>query len=100
MSLESVRPCVCKRFVITGKELDYLLVDWLNELLFAFEVEHLLLSRFDVSVDSSGLVATTCGEAIDFSRHRLEHEIKAITYHGLKVVRENGTYHAEVIVDI
>ncbi len=34
------------------------------------------------------------------SRHQLEHEVKAITYHGLKVVRDGDGWLAEVILDI
>ena len=37
---------------------------------------------------------------LDPKRHRLLHEIKAITYHGLKVERTARGWQAEVIVDI
>ena len=33
--------------------------------------------------------------------HSMDHEVKAITYHGLKVEQtSDGTWQAEVIVDI
>jgi len=81
-------------------EYDYLLCDWLNELLFAFDSRQMLLVKFDVRISSAGLEATAMGEAIDVARHRLDHEVKAITYHGLKAVQEGGQWLAEVIVDI
>ena len=78
----------------------YLLHDWLNELLFRFDSERLLLSRFDVRVGESGLEAEAYGEPLDHGRHRLAHEVKAITYHGLMVQRESQGWVAEVILDI
>src|SRR5262245_4559091 len=85
---------------LRDREYDYLLFDWLNELLFMFDSRRMLLAKFDVKISSSGLEATAMGEAIDVARHRLDHEVKAITYHGLKAVQEGGQWLAEVIVDI
>ena len=85
---------------LRNKEYDYLLFDWLNELLYTFDAQQIALSKFDVKISLASLEATALGEPIDPTRHRLEHEIKAITYHGLKVVREDEQWLAEVIVDI
>jgi SHS2 domain-containing protein len=79
---------------------EYLLFDWLKTLLYHFDAEHLLLSRFEVRVQPAGLSATAWGEPLDRARHELGHEVKAITYHGLRVEQENGGWLAEVIVDI
>jgi SHS2 domain-containing protein len=87
-------------FDIQGSDLAFLMVDWLNELLFTFESKRLLLRKFDVEVKANGLCASGQGEAVDESRHVLDHEIKAITYHGLRVERVNGDWIAEVILDI
>ena len=55
---------------------------------------------FEVDVNDTGLSATAWGEPVDFSRHRLVHEAKAITYHGLKVEQTTNGWTADVIVDI
>ena len=47
-----------------------------------------------------GLTASAWGEPLDRARHNLEHEVKAITYHGLRVERVGAEWEAEVIVDI
>jgi SHS2 domain-containing protein len=99
-NLADVRATEPLAIEIEGTQLDYLLFDWLNELLYVFECRHLLLSEFDVRIDATGLKATARGEAADPARHELDHEVKAITYHGLKVAQENGGWLAEVIVDI
>jgi SHS2 domain-containing protein len=96
----TVRPVEQRHFRIEGTNLAYLLIDWLNELLFAFESQRLLLSQFEVSVDASGLTATAMGETVDERRHALAHEVKAVTYHGLLVEQRDGSWVAEVILDI
>lgn len=89
-----------KAYAIEAEEDDYLLIDWLSELLYTFDAESLLLSEFEVSLTNEGLRATCRGEPIDPSRHELDHEVKAITYHGLKVEHTDDGWLAEVIVDI
>jgi SHS2 domain-containing protein len=85
---------------IEGEEHDYLLFDWLSELLFTFDAQRILLTQFEVQLDPRGLRAVARGEPVDPARHRLEHEVKAITYHGLKVEKQPDGWLAEVIVDI
>jgi SHS2 domain-containing protein len=98
--LDSVRPLEKVEFEIAADALDLLLFDWLSELLYTYEVRQLLLAHFDVQVSDHRLRATAAGEPIDRGRHVLDHEVKAITYHGLKVVRDGDGWLAEVIVDI
>jgi SHS2 domain-containing protein len=97
---ETVRAVQEKRITLDGREHDLLLFDWLSELLYVFETEHLLLTQFDVRLDETGLHAICHGEPADRSRHELDHEVKAITYHGLLLRRESDGWLAEVIVDI
>ena len=87
-------------FTLQGDRRDDLLLDWLAELLYTFDVRRMVFSRFDVDVHETGLSATVGGEPIDRDRHELDVEIKAITYHGLKVQREADGWLAEVIVDL
>ncbi len=79
---------------------DDLMYDWLAELLYLFDTEHVLLCEFDVSVSDGRVTATVRGEPIESDRHRLDMEVKAITYHELKVEREGEEWLAEVIVDL
>ncbi len=97
---DAVRPLEERAFAIEGKELDYLLLDWLNELLYTFDTNRILFAEFDIEMDEHGMRARVRGEPIDHKRHHLEHEVKAITYHGLKVERAGDRWLAEVIVDI
>ena len=58
------------------------------------------VSQFDLTHDESGLTAVCRGERLDRARHQLEHEVKAITYHELKVEQTADGWLAEAIVDI
>lgn len=97
---EAVRPEAAATVEIAGADREYLLFDWLKELLYRFDAEHTVYGRFEVSVRPDGLVATVHGEPVDPARHLLNHEVKAITYHGLTVEQAADGWRAEVIVDI
>ena len=99
-NLASVRPRERADIALAGKDREYLLFDWLKELLFHFDAKHMLFSRFVVKVGEDGLTAEAWGEPLDRARHVLEHEVKAITYHGLTVEQTADGWLAEVIVDI
>jgi SHS2 domain-containing protein len=94
------RPTRRHPFEIAGERHDFLLIDWLSELLFVFDTERSVLGDFDVSVTDQGLRGSAACFAIDSGEFRLLREVKAITYHGLKVERKDDGWLAEVIVDI
>ncbi len=96
----SVRAAQDVRIELAGTDREFLLFDWLKELLLRFETEQMLFASFDVAVTDTGLTATARGEHYDPDRHALAHEVKAITYHELKVVEHEGGWLAEAIVDI
>jgi SHS2 domain-containing protein len=106
--LETVRPVQTMTIRLEGRlagglegdALGDLMLDWLNEVLYLFETRHVLLSVFDVTMTDRGLEAIARGELHDETRHHLDHEVKAITYHGLAVRRAETGWRAEIIVDI
>lgn len=98
--LATVRPLRRIEINIQGDDREFLLFDWLRELLYHFDAEHLLLGKFEVHVRDNGLTGSAWGEPLDLTRHNLEHEVKAITYHGLRVEQIGAQWEAEVIVDI
>jgi|SRR5580704_13671962 len=85
---------------VAGTDLEYLFVDWLDELLFLFESKRFLASEFETQLDDTGISATVRGEPCDPARHALAHEVKAVTYHGLTVEQSADGWRAEVILDI
>lgn len=99
-NLEAVRPVQEVQYRLQGERLDDLFFDWLAELLFTFDTRRLVFCEFQVDVQPGALQATARGEPIDHTRHEMDMEVKAITYHGLKVERDGDGWLAEVIVDI
>lgn len=98
--LSAVRPETAVTVELRGEDREYLLFDWLKELLYRFDAEHMVFGQFEVQVRADGLTATARGEPLDPARHMLGHEVKAITYHELKVEKTGDGWLAEVIVDI
>jgi SHS2 domain-containing protein len=96
---DAVQPLQRVDVELTGTDREYLLFDWLKALLYRFDAEHLVFGRFEVHVTDAGLSGTAWGEPFDPERHLAAHEVKAITYHRLRVEQANG-WLAEVIVDI
>lgn len=85
-------------------DLELLLFDWLRELLDRFERRHELFGEFEVEVSEDQgewrITARCKGVVTDATRMELEHEVKAITYHGLLVEQTDNGWRGEVIVDI
>jgi SHS2 domain-containing protein len=101
-NLSESHPTQERTIELAADDLETLLFDWLSELLFVFETEALVLSRFEVQVDETActLRARVQGQALSLDRHALGHEVKAVTYHQLSVHRHADDWQAQVILDI
>ena len=99
---EDVRCTDAEEISLVGDSTEDLLVEWLNELIFLSETRHRLYNHFQVELDASccQLTATISGEPIDRARHVLDHEVKAVTRHGVVLQKEQQGWVAEVILDI
>lgn len=86
---------------LSADDLEQLLVDWLDELLFLQGAENLVFGDFKVDVDESDcrLSATVSGEEFDTGKHKIGMEIKAVTYHMLEV-KKGTTCFVQVLFDI
>ncbi len=85
----------------TGEGWEDLFHAWLCELLAQFNLKGFVGKRCAVAKIVPGRVEGRIkGEKLDLKRHRFYTEIKGVTYHGLKVWQENGTWHARVIFDV
>lgn len=86
---------------VSGGDREELLLNWLNELLYLREVREYLGKEFLVEeVDDRRLRVRIRGEQWDPRRHRLRREVKAVTYHRLKIRCQDTGWEAEVIVDL
>ncbi len=84
-----------------ASDLELLLVDWLNALVYEMATRRMLFSRFEVAIDGTQLRAAAFGEAVDATRHRPAVEVKGATLTELRVARlEDGRWVAQCVVDV
>ncbi len=99
---ETVEVILTETLSLKAESTADLLVGWLNELIFRCETQHVLFTMFEpeISDDGLSLEATIGGQKIDRNRHILDHEVKAVTHHGISLERDGEGWVAEVILDI
>jgi SHS2 domain-containing protein len=87
--------------VAEAEDVETLLVEYLGELLGLFHLERFLVASVRVkAVDERSVTAEAVGEPFDPARHELGAEIKAVTYHQLRVARDGDRWTARVILDL
>lgn len=86
---------------VEGEDYEHLLKNFLEKLLLLSQIQQFLLCQFQVlKLTPTLLEVLARGEKIDWQKHTLYTEVKAITYHMLKIWKEGGLYHARVIWDL
>ncbi len=85
---------------VDAEALPDLLHDWLEALNTLHQVEHEVYGGFRVELAGTAVTARVEGEPIDPSRHALRTEVKAVTWHGLRLEETGGGWLAEVLLDI
>jgi len=100
VDLKQVGDTLYREVEVTAENQEDLLVAWLNELIYLFEVESILFKRFRVDELTETRLKSRCyGQAIDLLRHNIRMGVKAATYHMLKVEKDNG-FRVQVLFDI
>jgi SHS2 domain-containing protein len=73
---------------VVGKDLRYLLFNWLEEVNYQLITEGFAIHRFSVDISKNSeykLNATAYGEPLDLQKHRFRVEIKAPTFHEMEI---------------
>ncbi|MCJ7769779.1 MAG: archease [Dehalococcoidales bacterium] len=84
--LDRVRETETRRFEVSSNDLEGLLFEWLNRLLYYVDVDMVLFKRFEIKILPENRLKAVCyGEKYDPSRHQLKTGVKSATYHMLKV---------------
>lgn len=94
-----------REVLLTSPDLESLLVDWLSELLYLFEVDEIVFWKFRVEEirEEEGeysIKALASGEKYYPESHPFETEIKAVTYNQLELEKTAEGWKAQVVVDI
>ena len=97
--LNRVRKVESQTVVVNAEDTESLLFNWMNHLIYIFDVEHLLFKGFDISEFTEHNLKAICwGERYNPSRHRLKTGVKSATYHMLQVDRERN--RVRIIFDV
>ena len=88
-----------RKVTVQAQDAEGLLFNWINELIYIFEVERLLFKSFNITEFTGQSLEATCwGEKYDPCRHQLKTGVKSATYHMLKVDGEKN--RVQVIFDV
>ncbi|MES9963684.1 MAG: archease [Candidatus Sedimenticola sp. 20ELBAFRAG] len=99
--LDSVQGVIPVSIHCECNDLELLLTDWLNALVYEMATRHMLFSRFQVTIEDGKLNAVAWGEPIDLQRHKPAVEIKGATYTELAVTQaDSGHWAAQCVVDV
>ncbi|MFP4343194.1 MAG: molybdopterin-guanine dinucleotide biosynthesis protein B [Anaerolineales bacterium] len=95
--LRSIERTECRRVSLTAPDVETLLIDWLNELLYFGETEPVsAYADFDFdTLTSTQLVATVVGGPVT----EYHTYIKAATFHNLEVRKTSQGYETEIVFD-
>ena len=86
---------------LTAIDREALLVDWLNHLLYLFDLDGFLGRDFQVeSLTPERLKARVTGESFDPARHPARTGVKAATFHQLSIVPVKDGWEATVVLDL
>lgn len=96
--LRKVREIDSRHFSLKAGDMESLLFEWLNHLLYILDVEHLLFKKFEVKIDKLSLTATYSGEKFDPERHKILIGVKSATYYLLEVTKAKR--RVRVIFDV
>ena len=99
--LERVEPRQAVDIACKEDDDEMLFMAWLSSLLYEMDARNMLFSRFEIELVEGGLKAKAWGEPVNVEKHEPAVEVKAATYAGLEVGRDNeGNWVAQCIVDV
>jgi SHS2 domain-containing protein len=87
---------------VTGEDLDLLLFNWLEEVIYQLITEGFAIHRLSLKIEKNSeykISATAFGEEIDLKKHQFKVEIKAPTFH-LMEIKQNGDVTMRFLLDL
>lgn len=106
--LKAIKQRVKKNIEVEADNIELLLFNFLQEIIYYKDAELLLFSKYDVKITEDKknkkekkfiLNCTAFGEKLNMKKHTLMVDVKAVTLHMFSV-RKNKDWNARVILDI
>lgn len=87
---------------VTGKDLRYLLYNWLEEIIILTITDGFAAKTITLSVEKNSeyrISADMKGEKIDIKKHHFKVEIKAPTFHDMEI-KQDGAIYMRYLLDL
>ena len=98
---EAMAAAQSRDVAVRAEDVEALAVDFLTAVLNIIQTRHFMVARVKVAqIDSNRVVATLHGEPYQPQQHEIGMEIKAVTYHQLRIAQQGGGWIGTVILDI
>ncbi len=99
--IDSVQPRELVEIECAAPDAEFLLVDWLNALIYEMATRKFLFSRFEVRLEDAQLRGRAWGEPVDIARHQPAVEIKGATFTELRVTQTaDRQWLAQCVIDV
>jgi SHS2 domain-containing protein len=100
-NISEIEPGIGKKIHISGSDMEEILVNYLNELLYLLEHERFFPSVFIiVDYGNNRVLSKVFGEYIDAGKQTLKLEVKSTTYHNLKIECHEELYQTDIVFDL
>jgi SHS2 domain-containing protein len=98
---EKIKPLEEKTLIISGNDLEDILINFLREALYLFNGQGwLVIGCKPLELTGKSIVVRLQGEPYNRQKNNLKTEIKAVTYHGLMINKSNKLWQAKVVFDV
>ena len=99
--IEGVERRESREFEVDAHDLEALLFNFLDELLYIHEVDLIVFSAFDLRIEKKEfrLNAICHGESFDLQRHTQGIAIKAVTFHQMSIKQDDKGWNLRVVLD-
>ena len=102
--LKSIKTNQKYTFKVESQERDLLLFEFLEQLVIEKDANQLIFSEFNINIkeldEKYELYAIAKGEHIDYKKHELCADVKAVTLHKFSLTKEDSRWKAAMILDI
>ena len=96
--LNTIKQKIKKEIIIKSDNIDNLLFNFLQEIIFYKDSENILFSKIDENKNELHCLAL--GEELDMKKHNLIVDVKAITFHRFSVKKYEDGWKSQIIIDI
>jgi SHS2 domain-containing protein len=100
--LKKIEKKIEKKIKLKSKNIEDLLFDFIEELIYLKDARYIVFNEFDVKVDRKNvsLEAEAYGEKINPRKHELKVDVKAITLHHYYLKKVKNGWKCRIILDI